>query len=341
MDVTQEVIAGPVAGRWDWRTSARAAAGSPWLRFLVRRIAGLVGVLLVLAVVVFLLVRLTPGDPAVAVTGGHATAAQLQTVRHQLGLDTSLGHQFATYLKDLSHGDLGNSYTTHTPVRQVISERLGSSLQLAGAGLALMLLLGIPLGLLAGALTRDGRHRRFGTAFTAVTSVGGNVPPYVLATLLVFIFAVTFTLLPVSGSGNFESLILPGLAVGLPPAAVMARVVRVDTLNVLREDYMRTARSKRLSPWRVFVRHALPNVLTSALTIAGIIFGSIIAGAVVVEAVFARAGLGTALVTAVTARDYPTVQGITLILGTVVVIVNATVDLLIALLDPRSLTREP
>jgi peptide/nickel transport system permease protein len=324
------------------RSPLRTAAGNRWVRFAVRRLVGLVGVVLLLVVIVFALLRLTPGDPAVAATGGDVTTspAQLEAVRKQLGLTDSLPAQFVHYVNQLAHGDLGRSFATQQPVKQVISQRIGSSLQLALGGLVVALVIGVTLGLVAGGLTRDGRHRRFEVVFTAVTSAAANIPPYVLATGLIFIFAITLTLLPVSGDGGGNQLVLPVLAVGLPPAAVFARVVRIEMLNVLAQDYIRTARSKRIPTLRLFVRHALPNVLSAVLPIAGITFGTIIASSVVVEAVFARAGLGTALVTAVLARDYPTVQGITLVLGLLVVLVNALVDVLIVFVNPRSLASD-
>ena len=206
--------------------------------------------------------------------------------------------------------------------------------------LALVLALSVPAGMFAGAFTREGRHRRAEVGFTAATSVIGSLPEYLAGTFLAFFFAVLFRLLPVAGSEGWQSLVLPALAMSLRPIAILARLVRVETLNVLAMDYMRTARSKRLPARLVYWRHVLPNVVTAALTIGGILFAGLIGSAVVVENVFARPGLGTTLVNAVLGRDYPIIQGIILVLGFTVVTVNATVDILLAIVDPRSMSRQ-
>jgi peptide/nickel transport system permease protein len=215
-----------------------------------------------------------------------------------------------------------------------------SSLELAAAALILVLGVSIPAGLFAGALGRDNRHRKSDLAFTSVTSIFGSIPEYLTGTFLAFIFAVVLKWLPVAGSTGFASLVLPALAIALRPMSILARLVRAETLNVFATDYMRTARSKRLPARLVYLRHALPNVVTAALSIAGILFASIIGGAVVVENVFARAGIGTALVNAVLNRDYPLIQGLILVLGVLVVVVNALVDVLIAIVDPRSMNKK-
>lgn len=311
-----------------------------WVRFLVRRLFSLVLVLLALAIASFLMVRLIPGDPALVVGGLTATADQIRIIRHQLGIDVPMQQQFINYWVNLAHGNLGTSFLTHQPVTEVIAQRISSSVQLAASSLALVMLFSIPAGLISGALTREGRHKRFEVALTGATSVVGSVPEYLAGTFLAFLFAVEFRLLPVAGSEGLQSLVLPTLAISLRPMAILTRLVRVETLNVLSMDYMRTARSKRLPARLIYVRHALPNVVTAALAIGGILFAGIIGGAVVVENVFARPGLGTALVGAVLSRDYPVIQGIILVLGIIVVCVNATVDILLAVVDPRSITRQ-
>jgi peptide/nickel transport system permease protein len=314
-------------------------ARSPWPGFLFRRLIGLVVILLALVVATFSMVRLIPGNPALYIAGIGATQAQIAAINHALGLDQPFLTQLGTYISDLLHGDLGRSFVSKEPVTQVIQERIGSSLQLAGAALLLVLVFGVPGGMLAGALTREGRHPRTEIVFTAATSVSGAVPEYLMGTFLAFFFAVLLRVLPVAGADSPQALILPALAISLRPIAILSRIVRVETLNGLAQDYIRTARSKRL-PWRlVYLRHLLPNVVTAALTIGGIIFASLVGSAVVVENVFARPGLGTALVNAVLARDYPVIQGVVLVLGVTVVVVNAIVDVLLGVVDPRSLVR--
>lgn len=312
----------------------------PWTGFLLRRLFSLCLILLALALATFSMVRLIPGDPALNIAGFDATPDQIEAIRHQLGLDQPLQVQLVSYFTNLLHGDLGYSYATKEPVLELIQSRIGNSLQLAGVSLLLVVLVSIPGGMLAGALTREGRAPRGEITFTAVTSVIGALPEYLMATFLAFLFAVEIQLLPVAGTEGPQSLVLPTLAVSLRPIAVLLRIVRVETLNVLAQDYIRTARSKRLPARLLYLRHALPNVVTAALTIAGILFAALIGSAVVVETVFARSGLGTSLVNAVLARDYPVIQGVVLVLGVTVVVVNAAVDILLATIDPRSLTRK-
>jgi peptide/nickel transport system permease protein len=206
--------------------------------------------------------------------------------------------------------------------------------------LFLVLVLGIPLGIIFGALTQEGRNRPLEVAFMSVTSVGGSLPEFLTATLLAFIFAVTLRWLPVGGANQPNAIILPALSVSLRPLLQLARVVRVETLNVLAQDYMRTARSKRLPTYYLYLRHLLPKALTSALTIGGLIFAGLLGGTVIVENVFAWPGLGTRIVTAVFNLDYPVIQGTVLYFGIIVVVINTIVDMLIAFVDPRSMIVE-
>jgi len=172
-----------------------------------------------------------------------------------------------------------------------------------------------------------------------VTSVGGALPEFLASTFLAFVFAIWLRWLPVAGADERAAIVLPALAISLRPISVLSRIVRVETLNVLAQDYMRTARSKRLPPRLLYLRHALPNVLTAALTIGGLLFTGLLGGAVIVENVFAWPGLGTAVVQAVLNRDYPVIQGVILMLGMAVVLVNTLVDILLGVVDPRSIIR--
>jgi peptide/nickel transport system permease protein len=206
------------------------------------------------------------------------------------------------------------------------------------AAVVIVMVISVPVGILFGAFTRESRHPRAEVTFTGITSVLGALPEFLAATFLAFIFAVWLQLLPVAGADGWQALILPVAAIGIRPVAILTRIVRVETLNILASDFIRTARGKRLPDWLVYARHTLPNVLTAALTVGGLLFAGIIGGAVVVESVFVRPGLGSALVQSVLAGDYPVVQGVVLILGVTVVIVNALVDLLLAAIDPRTAT---
>jgi peptide/nickel transport system permease protein len=213
-------------------------------------------------------------------------------------------------------------------------------LELAAVALAFVLIVSVVGGMLTAHLTRDGRRPRTEFGFTIVASVLGTVPDYLLATFLTLVFAVWLTILPVAGAEGWQSLVLPALALALPSTAVLMRIVRVETLNVLAQDYIRTARSKRLPGRVVYLRHVLPNVVTATLTIGGIMFASIVGGAVVVENVFARPGLGSVLVNAVHARDYPVIQAVMLLLAVLVVCVNTIIDVLLAIVDPRTRNRQ-
>jgi peptide/nickel transport system permease protein len=316
-----------------------AVTSNLWVRFLIRRLLGLVFVIVLLIVGVFFMIQLVPGDPVTNSLGLEATPAIVQRVQHENGFDKPLLAQFWRYVERLAHGDMGSSFLTSQPVTEIIHERIGNSLQLAGFGIAIVLCCAVPIGLVAAAYTRDGRHPKLELGFMSVTSVLGSVPELLKATVLAFVFAVQFRLLPVAGAGSFEQLILPALAVSIGPTMVLSRIVRLETLNVLAQDYMRTARSKQLPGRLIFFRHVLPNVLTATLTVAGLLFAALIGGTVVVENIFARPGLGTSLVNAVLAKEYAVVQGIVLVLGIVVVVINAIVDVILALLDPRSLAR--
>ena len=311
---------------------------SPWVTFFTRRLISLVATLFGMTFVVFLMVRLIPGDPARIMLGADATETDAVALRKDLGLDQPVFKQFFTYLSNMAHGDLGTSYLFRSPVIDLLKANVPSSLTLAGVALALVFVVSIPGGMVAAAWTRDGRHPRGETTFTTLASVVGSIPEFLTGTLLALVFAVWLGVLPIAGSEGLQSLVLPALALAIRPAAVLTRIVRVETLNVLKQDYMRTATSKYLPGRIVFVRHVLPNVLTAALTIGGMLFTSLIAGAVVVENVFGRSGVGSLLVQAILARDYPMIQGVVLFIGATVVIVYALVDMLLALIDRRLLT---
>lgn len=310
---------------------------NPWVRFGVQRTVSAVLIAFSLVVAVFLMVRLLPGDPARLVAGSHASPEQLAAIRHQLGLDRSAIGQFGSYMGDLSHLRLGTSFQTGETVNRVIAERLPKTAELAGVSVALTLLLSIPLGLAAAALTRDGRNRAFGALFSGTTGLVASLPVFLIGSLLAFAFAVELQWLPIAGSDSLDSIVLPALSVSLLPIALLARIVRLEALSVLGQDYVKTARSKRLPARTIYLRHILPNVVAGTLTIAGVMFAQLIGGVVIVENIFAWPGLGTVLVQAVSSHDYPVVQGVTLLLGFVLVVTNAFVDVVLALMDPRSL----
>lgn len=312
---------------------------NPWLVFAAKRLLSLAVTLLVLVLAAFSLVRLIPGDPTLAIAGLGSTAEGRAQIRAQLGLDRPYFAQLVIYMKDLLHGNLGTSYITNEPIAHMLSERLAVSGKIAFLALAVVLVVSVPLGLTMGAFTRDDRHRKSELGFTAATSVLGAIPEFLMATLLAAVFAVWLRVLPVAGISQWNWAVLPVAAVAIRPTFLLSRIVRLETLNALAQDYVRTARSKRLSNWRIYVRHVLPNALTASLTVGGILLASLIAGTVLVENVFALPGLGTQLVNSIQQHDYPAVQGIVLVLGVIVVITNAVVDVALSIIDRRSLVR--
>jgi peptide/nickel transport system permease protein len=314
----------------------RAWAESPALRFLLRRLGALLLVVWVVEIATFLMVRVMPGDPARQVLGPHASAQAVAELRHQLGLDQPLLQQYLHYTANVFRLDFGTSFYTHLPVSSELSSRIGPELELIGVAVAIILVLGIGGGLLVGALTHDGRHRFVERGFVTFTGILGSIPGYVAATVLALVFAVTWKLFPVAGDSPADAVILPALSIALPQSALMARIVRVETLNVLAQNYVRSARSKRLSPLTIYGRYVLPNVLTAALTLGGTIFTASVGSAIIVENVFAWNGLGLLLTQSVLRLDFPVVQGAALLLALIVVVINALVDVAVSLVDPRS-----
>lgn len=312
-------------------------AGSSWTGFALRRLGGLAGTVVIAVVVTFFIVPLIPGDPAVSAAGPDATADQINRVRAQLGLDRPLHERFLDYVGGLPHGDLGHSFSLNAPVSDVVFRRLPFTAGLSFLALLVVLVLAVPLGMAIGALTRGGKRRRLDSTFNYVTAVVAAIPPYVMATLLVLLFAVTLEALPPAYTRSQPglSLLLPAFALSLPSICLIARVVRRETAVVLEQDFLRTARGWRLSGIRTAIRYVLPNVLTSTLTLSGIIIVAMLGGAISVETVFGWPGLGLGVVNAVATKDYPLVQGIVLILAVLSALMTMAVDILLGIVDPR------
>ena len=318
--------------------TARRSADSahPWRAFLLRRAIRLCLSVAVLVVGTFALIHLVPGDPVRAALGITAPVELVENRRTMLGLDRPLPEQFWAYVAGLLTGDLGTSMSSGLPVAEVIADRFPNTLRLAALSFAVVMLVAIPLGMALGVATRDGRRRQLELGFVASSNALVAVPGFLLAVGTVWVFAVLLGVLPVAGKSGPESWILPVLALASGPAASLALIVRVEMLRVLSQDYMRTARAKRLPARLLYLRHALPNMLTAALTLGGLLLGGLVAGTVLVENVFAWPGLGTTIVGSINQRDYPMVQGVVLVLGSAVLLINLVVDLLIGLIDPRS-----
>lgn len=294
----------------------------------------------VLSTFAFLVIHLVPGDPVRAGLGLSAPLELVEARRTALGLNDPLPIQFLNYWAGLFSGDWGTSMSSGLPVTQILGDRLPETLKLAVLALIVVIIISIPLGLVMAVVTQGGRKRGAELGFTSISTIIGSIPEFLLAVGLVYVFAVSLGLLPIAGRAGLDSYLLPVAALALGPAASMARIVRVETLSVLDADFLRTARAKRLRPWLVYFRHAMPNALTATLTLGGLLLTSLIAGTVLVENVFAWPGLGTTIVQSISEKDYPLVQGIVLVYGALVLIINLLVDVLLSLLDKRSTIRE-
>jgi peptide/nickel transport system permease protein len=311
-----------------------------WPRFAARRLGQLLVSALVLVTASFLIIHLIPGDPVRAALGLNASQRLVETRRAQLGLADPLWRQYVDYLKNLFTGRFGTSISSGLPVSQVIGQRLPATLELAGYSFVIAVLVAVPIGLVLGVLTRNGRRRGTELAATTVSVVVAAIPGFLFAVGLVYVFGVSLHWVPVAGQSGLSSYVLPIAAMAVGPIAVLVRILRLEVIAALRADYVRTARAKRLPGWRIYLVHVLPNALTATLTIGGLLLSAMVAGTVLVENVFAWPGLGSTIVASIVAKDYPVVQGIVLVYGTGVLLVNLIVDVALALLDPRSTIRE-
>jgi peptide/nickel transport system permease protein len=309
------------------------------LRRALAALPTLVGVL----VVVFLVVHLIPGDPVRALLGDQATAEQIARTRQDLGLDQPLVVQFLDYLARLLQGDLGVSIASRQPVAEQIAARLPSTATLAIAGVLMSVVIGVPLGVLSATLR--GRFADFATL--VISSFGVAAPPFWIGILLSTAFAIHLGWLPAIGGGEpgdtgsiLRALVLPATALGLAGMALVARMTRSSMLDVLSEDYVRTARAKGLGERAVIYKHALRNAAIPIVTVIGLNFGHLLGGTIVMETVFARPGIGKLLLDAILGRDYPVVQGVTLVIAVSFVLVNLLTDLTYPFFDPRLKTRE-
>ena len=277
---------------------------SKWVSFALRRLVNLLGTLFVLLVITFGMIHLVPGDPARLILGPRASERAVQLLRDKMWLNRPLVVQFTHYAGGVFRLHFGTSFVTGQPVTAVLLGHLPYTLWLAGVALVFFMVIGIGAGMVAAAATRDARHPRVEMMFLATTGLGGAIPSYLAATFLAYVFAVLLRLLPVAGAGGGTSVILPALSLAIPLGLLLARVVRVETLNVLAQDYMMTANSKRLTRRRIYLRYLLPNALNAILSLAGVLFVGLIGGTVVVENVFAWPGLGTLLVSSIPKLDY-------------------------------------
>jgi peptide/nickel transport system permease protein len=307
--------------------------------YLVGRVLALIPVLLVVGAVVFGLTRFTPGDPVRVLLGEDARPEQVQALRRHLGLDRPLVVQFGLWVGRAVRGDLGVSYFNRLPVRRIIAQHLGPTVMLSLLAITVALSIGIPVGIVSAVF----RNSWLDQASLALALVGAAVPSFWLGLSLIVVFAVGLGWLPSSGfkpltEGLWPSvrhLLLPALALGLPNSALIIRFVRSSLLDVIGADYVRTARAKGLAERVVIFRHALRNALVPILTVVGLTFAALMGGAVVTETVFAIPGIGQLVVSSVLRRDYPVIQGVTLVVTTSYVMINLLVDVLYLAVDPR------
>jgi len=307
--------------------------------FLFRRVLSTAPVLVIVALIVFMILRLTPGDPAAALVGDNGTSADIARIHASLGLDRPLPVQFVKWTGQLLQGNLGDSYYMKQPVTRLIAQRIAPTLSLSALTLVITLLLAVPLGVIAAS-----RHGGWlDRMLMGLSVMGFSVPSFVVGYILIWAVALHAKLLPVQGYASLSAgigpwlthLILPAITLSIVYLALIARVTRAAVAEALTEDYIRTARAKGISEARVLIRHALANAAVPIVTVIGIGVGLLIGGVVVTETVYAIPGLGQLTVDAVLARDFPLIQGITLFFSFVYVLINLLVDMSYLLLDPR------
>ena len=313
------------------------------LQFLLRRILAVLPVLFVVSLVVFLILRLAPGDPAAVIAGNSATNEDIAKIQVQLGLDRSIPVQYGIWMSNVFQGDLGFSYYLNKPVTELIAQRVEPTLSLAFGTVILAILIAVPLGTLA-AWRMGGWLDRLLSGFSVA---GFSVPVFVIGYLLIYLFAIRLEWLPVQGYKSLSGpsaagpwawmrqLILPWMTLAMIYVALIARVTRASVSEALTEDYIRTARAKGISESAVLLRHALANAAVPIVTVVGIGIALLIGGVVVTETVYAIPGLGSLTVDAVLNRDFPVIQGLVLLFSVSYVLINLLVDLSYLVLDPR------
>ena len=301
------------------------------LRLLTQRLLYTIPVLWLVVSVVFVMIHLVPGDPIQQMLGEGAPAADIQAARHAYGLDVPIGRQYVNYWKGVLHGDLGKSLRFNQSVTQLIEARYPFTLRLTLASLAVALLLSIP----AGVRSARRRNRWDDRTISFVSLLGLSFPNFALGPVLILFFAIYLGLLPVSGSGTPAHLVLPAITMGGALAAILTRMVRTAMLEELGQDYIRTARAKGLPERTVIYKHALRNAMVPVLTVVGLQFGALLAGAIVTETIFSWPGIGRLTITAISNRDYYLVQGCILAIGLTYVAANFLTDLLYSVANPR------
>ncbi len=300
-------------------------------RFLLQRVGLALLSIWAVCTITFFIAFLAPGDPAELAAGQHSDPATIAHVRHEFGLDKPPLTRYGLYLWDAAHGDLGKSYYTREPVTDFLKRGLPNTALLATTAILLALVVGVAVGL-AAALRPNTFLDRF---LMSSVLVGVTLPNFVLGPVLILVFALKLGWLPVAGWGDPSNLVLPSVVLAARPAALIGRMTRASMLETLRQDYIRTARAKGLSPMTVLIKHALKNAFLPVLTTTGVSFGYLLSGSFVVETIFTVPGVGYQSINSLFQRDYSVIQGTTLLLAVVFVATNLVIDLLYAVLDPR------
>lgn len=301
------------------------------IRYIGLRLLLAIPALWLILTMVFLLAHIVPGDPAAQMLGEGARAEDILALRHTLGLDQPIGVQYEKYFVGVLHGNLGESFHFQEPVTTVILDHYPATLELAFVALIVCAAISIPAGILAAAKRASGADHAVGI----FTLFGLSLPNFALGPLLMLFFSVRLGWLPVSGRGGVASFVLPAITLGAALAAILTRMVRASVMEELASDYVRTARAKGLSESAVLWRHAFRNALIPTLTIIGLQFGALLAGAIITETIFSWPGIGRLTVQAIEARDFPLLQGCILLIAVTYVVVNLATDFVYALVDPR------
>ena len=303
----------------------------PMMAFLARRLLFTVPVAWIVVTLVFALIHLVPGDPVAQMLGEGASVTEIERMRSELGLDRPILQQYGTYMSRLIRGDMGISFRNQEPVVESIRTRYPATVELALASLIFSVLIAVPLGVWSAIR----RGQRIDRSIGFISLLGVSLPNFALGPLLILLFSIALGLLPVSGREGWAHLILPAVTLGGALAAITTRMVRSSMLEEIAQDYVRTARAKGLSERTVLFRHALRNGLIPVLTVIGLQFGTLLAGAIITETIFAWPGLGRLTVQAINARDYPLVQGCILAIALTYIVVNLVTDVLYSVADPR------
>lgn len=300
-------------------------------KYILRRVLLLLPVMLGVSFVVFTIMFFTPGDPAKIMLGERAPAEEVALLRTEMGLDDPFIVQFFNFVKNALRGDLGRSLVTKQAVAKEIWARFPATLQLSAAAVLIAVLMGIPIGI----ISATKQYSAFDMIAMVIALLGVSMPNFWQGMMMILLFSITFRILPSGGYGTFAHLIMPALTIGTSAAAVITRMTRSSMLEVVRQDYIRTARAKGLSERVVINRHALKNALIPIVTVIGLQFGALLGGAVLTESIFSWPGVGRFMVDAIRTKDFPSVQGGVLMLALAFSVVNLVVDILYAFIDPR------